>query len=78
MCDKDHCVLRTSFFTRNFGRRFSGCQHLSLDSDQACKFFRWLDKGPCPRGRATTPIVWERFKRLAAEAEAAKNERDNA
>jgi len=50
---------------------------LLQDSNQACKFFRWLDKGPCPCGRATAPIVWERFTRLAAEAEAAKNERDN-
>ena len=36
------------------------------------------DNKTCPRGRETTPIVWERFTSLAAEAEAVKNERDNA
>ena len=47
------------------------------NSDQACPFFRWLDNNTCPCGRATTPIVWERFTRLAVEAEAVKIERDN-
>ena len=28
--------------------------------------------------RETAPIVWERFTRLAAEAEAARNEKDDA
>ncbi|KAK9997997.1 hypothetical protein SO802_017600 [Lithocarpus litseifolius] len=88
MCDMDSCVLKTSLSLRNFGRRFYGCQHWSPirikiicscpDSDQAGKFFRWLDRDTCPRGLATAPIVRERFTRLAAEAEAAKNERDNA
>ena len=40
-------------------------------------FFRWLDKNPCPCSCATTSIVWERFMRLVAEAEVAKNERDD-
>ena len=48
------------------------------DSGQACKFFKWLDKNTYPRDRATTPLVWERFTRLADEAVAAKNERDVA
>ena len=51
-------------------------QILIQDSNQACKFFRWLDKNTCPRGHATAPIVWERFTRLAIEVEATKNERD--
>ena len=46
------------------------------DSNQACKFFRWFDKNTSPCGRATAPIAWERFTRLAVEAEATKNERD--
>ena len=50
---------------------------LLQDSDQHCKFFRWLDKNTCPCGRETTPIVWERFRRLVAEAEAARNEKDD-
>ena len=48
---------------------------LLQDSDQ--HFFRWLDKNTCPCGRETTPIVWERFRRLVAEAEAARNEKDD-
>ncbi|KAL0004994.1 hypothetical protein SO802_012555 [Lithocarpus litseifolius] len=48
------------------------------DSDQACKFFKWLDKNTCPRGRATTPLVHERFTRYKAEAVAARNKRDEA
>ena len=48
------------------------------DSKQACKFFKWLDKNTCPRGRATTPLVHERFTRYKAEAVAARNERDGA
>ncbi|KAL0006951.1 hypothetical protein SO802_008453 [Lithocarpus litseifolius] len=48
------------------------------DSNQACKFFKWLDKNTCPRGRATPPLVHERFIRYKAEAKAARNERDEA
>nr|POE72696.1 hypothetical protein CFP56_18695 [Quercus suber]POE72698.1 hypothetical protein CFP56_18697 [Quercus suber] len=48
------------------------------DFDQACKFFKWLDKNTCPCGRATAPLVWERFTRLVDEATTAKNERDVA
>ena len=48
------------------------------DSDQACKFFKWLDKNTCPRGRATAPLVHERFTWYKAEAVAARNERDEA
>ena len=51
---------------------------LLQDSNQACKFFKWLDKDPYPRGRAIALIVWERFTRLAVEAKAVKIERDNA
>ena len=46
------------------------------DFDQACKFSKWLDKNTCPCGRATTPLVHERFMRYKAEAVAARNERD--
>ena len=48
------------------------------DSNQACKFFKWLDKNTCPRGRATAPLVHERFTRYKVEAVAARNERDEA
>ena len=48
------------------------------DSNQVCKFFKWLDKNTCPRGRATTPLVHERFTRYKAEAAAIRNERDKA
>ena len=48
------------------------------DSNQACKFFKWLDKNTCPRGRAIAPLVHERFTRYKAEAVAARNERDEA
>ena len=48
------------------------------DSDQECKFFKWLDKNTCPRSCAIAPLVWERFIRLADEAVATKNERDVA
>ena len=48
------------------------------DFDQACKFFKWLDKNTCPRGRATTPLVHERFTRYKVEVVAARNERDEA
>ena len=48
------------------------------DSDQACKFFKWLDKNTCPRGRAIAPLVHERFTRYKAETVAARNERDEA
>nr|POE66606.1 hypothetical protein CFP56_32814 [Quercus suber] len=48
------------------------------DSDQACKFFKWLDKNTCPRGRATALVVHERFTRYKAEAAAVRNERDEA
>ena len=51
---------------------------LSQDSNQACKFFSWLDKDPSPCECAIAPIVWERFTRMVVEVEAAKNERDNA
>ncbi|XP_030968815.1 uncharacterized protein LOC115989286 [Quercus lobata] len=78
MCDIDRCVERTSLSIRNFGRRFYGCQQWSPDSDQAYKFFKWLDKNTCPRGRATAPLVHERFTRYKAEAVAARNERDEA
>ena len=47
-------------------------------SDQACKFFKWLDKNTCPRGSATAPLVHERFTRYKAEAAATENERDEA
>ena len=53
-------------------------QHNMQDSNQACKFFKWLDKNTCPRGRATAPLVHERFTRYKAEAAAARNERDEA
>ncbi|KAK7850742.1 hypothetical protein CFP56_043852 [Quercus suber] len=78
MCDMDRCVERTSLSIRNFGRRFYGCQQWAPDSDQACKFFKWLDKNTCPRGRATAPLVHERFARYKADAVAARNERDEA
>ena len=48
------------------------------DSDQAYKFFKWLDKNTCPRGCATAPLVHERFTRYKAEAIAVRNERDEA
>ena len=48
------------------------------DSDQAWKFFKWLDKNTCPRGCATAPLVHERFTRYKAEAVATRNERDEA
>ena len=35
-------------------------------------------KNTCPRGRATAPLVHERFTRYKAEAVAARNERDKA
>nr|POE73751.1 hypothetical protein CFP56_76065 [Quercus suber] len=78
MYDMDQCVERTSLSIRNFGRRFYGCQQWSSDSNQACKFFKWLDKNTCPRGYATTPLVHERFMRYKAEAVVARNERDGA
>ncbi|KAL0016516.1 hypothetical protein SO802_003585 [Lithocarpus litseifolius] len=78
MCDMDRCVERTSLSIRNFGRRFYGCQQWSPDSDQACKFFKWLDKNTCPRGHATTPLVHKRFARYKAEAIATRKERDKA
>ena len=37
-----------------------------------------MDKNTCPYGREIAPIVWERFTRLAAEVETARNEKDNA
>ena len=37
-----------------------------------------MDKNTCPHGRETTTIVWKRFTRLATEAEAARNEKDDA
>ncbi|KAK9986955.1 hypothetical protein SO802_031906 [Lithocarpus litseifolius] len=78
MCDMDQCVERSSLSIRNFGRQFYRCQHWSPDSNQACKFFKWLDKNTCPRDCATAPIVHERFMRYKAEAVAARNERDEA
>ena len=48
------------------------------DSNQACKFFKWLDKNTWPHGRATAPLVHERFTRYKAETVAARNERDGA
>ena len=48
------------------------------DFDQACKFFKWLDKNTCPRGRATAPLVCDRFTRYKAEAVTARNEGDEA
>ena len=48
------------------------------DSDEACKFFKWLDKSTCPCGRATAPLVHERFTQYKADAVAARNERDEA
>ena len=48
------------------------------DSNQACKFFKWLDKNTCPHGRATAPLVHERLTRYKAEVVAARNERDEA
>lgn len=48
------------------------------DSDQACKFFKWMDKNTCPCGHAMTPVVHERFTRYRAEAPVARNERDEA
>ena len=48
------------------------------DSNQACKFFKWLDKNTCPRGHATAPLVHEKFTRYKAEAAATRNERDEA
>ncbi|KAL0010096.1 hypothetical protein SO802_005204 [Lithocarpus litseifolius] len=55
-----------------------GCFCCCLDSVQACNFFKWLDNNTCPRGRATAPLVHERFRRYKAEAVAARNERDEA
>ena len=37
-----------------------------------------MDNRIRPYGRETAPIVWERFTKLTVEAEAEKNERDNA
>ena len=37
-----------------------------------------MDKNTCPRGRATAPLVHEKFARYKAEAIAARNERDEA
>ena len=37
-----------------------------------------MDKNTCPRGRATAPLVYERFTRYKVEAAAARNERDEA
>ncbi|KAK9994651.1 hypothetical protein SO802_024354 [Lithocarpus litseifolius] len=37
-----------------------------------------FDKNTCPRGRATTPLVHERFTRYKAKAVAVRNERDEA
>ena len=37
-----------------------------------------MDKNTCPRGRATAPLVHERFTRYKAEAAAVRNERDEA
>ncbi|KAK7827033.1 hypothetical protein CFP56_031388 [Quercus suber] len=54
------------------------CLSVISDSDQSCKFFRWLDKNTCPRGRATAPLVHKRFARYKADAIAARNERDEA
>ena len=48
------------------------------DSDQACKFFKWLDKNTCLCGHATAPLVHETFARYKAEAAVARNERDEA
>ena len=48
------------------------------DANQACKFFKWLDKNTCPRGCATAPLVHERFTRYKVEVVAARNERDEA
>ena len=48
------------------------------DSDQACKFFKWLDMNTCPHGRATAPLVHERFTQYKAKAVATRNERDEA
>nr|POE89242.1 hypothetical protein CFP56_70376 [Quercus suber] len=78
MCDMDRCVERTSLSICNFSRRFYGCQQWSLDFDQACKFFKWLDKNTCSRGRVIAPLVHERFTRYKAEAVATRNERDEA
>ena len=47
-------------------------------SDQACKFFKWLDKNICPCGHATAPLVHERLARYKAKAAAARNKRDEA
>ena len=53
-------------------------QSCMQDSNQACKFFKWLDKNTCPYSRATAPLVHERFTRYEVEAAAARNERDEA
>ena len=53
-------------------------QSCMQDSNQACKFFKWLDKNTCPHGHATAPLVHERFMRYKAEAAAARNERGEA
>lgn len=37
-----------------------------------------MDKNTCPHGRATAPLVHERFARYKADAVAARNERDEA
>ena len=48
------------------------------DADQACKFFKWLDKNTCPHGRATTPLVHEMFTQYKAAVVAIRNENDEA
>ena len=57
---------------------YCALQSCMQDSNQACKFFKWLDKNTCPHGRATAPLVHERFTRYKAKAVAARNERDEA
>ena len=37
-----------------------------------------MDKNTCPRGRATAPLVHDRFTRYKVEAIATRNERDEA
>nr|POF21434.1 myb-like protein l [Quercus suber] len=64
--------------TQCFNRFFDYDIIYLMDSDQACKFYKWLDKNTCPRGRATSPLVHERFARYKAEAIAVRNERDEA
>jgi hypothetical protein len=37
------CLLRTTWSTKNLGRRYIGCPKFRDGSGTHCKFFRWVD-----------------------------------